>query len=68
MPNGLEIFLWILASGIVMSAIALIGSGTFFLLGERLEKFLLPLVAFFAGALIGGAFFHLIPASLEKAG
>jgi len=68
MPSGLEIFLWILASGILMSAIALVGSGTFFLLGERLEKFLLPLVAFSAGALIGGAFFHLIPASLEKAG
>lgn len=68
MLQGFETFLWILTSGILMSSIALGGSGTFFLFGEKLEKFLLPLVAFSAGALIGGAFFHLIPAGLEKAG
>ncbi len=68
MLQGFETFLWILVSGVLMSSIALVGSGTFFLLGDKLHKILLPLVAFSAGALIGGAFFHLIPASLEKAG
>lgn len=46
-----------------MSSIALIGSAAFFLLASRLERYLLPLVAFSAGALIGGALFHMIPAS-----
>lgn len=47
-----------------MSSIALIGSAAFFLLADKLDRFLLPLVAFSAGALIGGALFHMIPASL----
>jgi zinc and cadmium transporter len=51
-----------------MSGIALVGGLTFRLLGERIEPLLLPLVAFSAGALIGGAFFHMIPASLESGG
>lgn len=66
--NNLEVFLWIIGSGLLMAGIALIGSFTFFLFGSKLEKFLLPLVAFSAGALIGGAFFHMIPASLGKTG
>ncbi|MCB1024444.1 MAG: ZIP family metal transporter [Acidobacteria bacterium] len=47
-----------------MSAISLIGSVTFFFLDTTRDKVLLPLVAFSAGALLGGAFFHMIPASL----
>ncbi|MBP6003968.1 MAG: ZIP family metal transporter [Pyrinomonadaceae bacterium] len=68
MPGGSQILLWIVASGILMSLIAVVGGATFFVLGDRMERFLLPLVAFSAGALIGGAFFHLIPASLQKTG
>ncbi|HUF02773.1 MAG TPA: ZIP family metal transporter [Aridibacter sp.] len=48
-----------------MSCIAFVGSAIFRFSGETLEKILLPLVAFSAGALIGGALFHVIPASLE---
>ena len=57
---------WIIASGLLMSGIALTGGLTFQLVGSSIERFLLPLVAFSAGALIGGAFFHMIPASLES--
>ena len=48
-----------------MSLIAVAGSATFFVLGDRLQSFLLPLVAFSAGALIGGAFLHMIPAGIS---
>lgn len=59
-------FLWILLGGILMSGIALVGSVTLILSQPTLNKILLPLVAFAAGSLIGGAFFHMIPASLRK--
>ncbi|MGD9589174.1 MAG: ZIP family metal transporter [Pyrinomonadaceae bacterium] len=61
MPESLA---WIAGAGALMSSIALIGSAAFFLLADKLDRFLLPLVAFSAGALIGGALFHMIPASL----
>lgn len=51
-----------------MSAIALIGGLTFFIREEVWRKMILPLVAFAAGALIGGAFFHMIPAAVEQMG
>ena len=47
-----------------MSSIALVGSVTLILPQATLERILLPLVAFAAGSLIGGAFFHMIPAAL----
>jgi zinc and cadmium transporter len=57
-------FLWILFAGILMSAIALVGSLTLVLSESTLQKILLPLVSFAAGSLVGGALFHMIPASL----
>lgn len=48
-----------------MSAIAMVGSVTLILKPETLKRLLLPLVAFAAGSLIGGAFFHMIPAALD---
>ncbi|MBN2357874.1 MAG: ZIP family metal transporter [Deltaproteobacteria bacterium] len=59
-------FLWILGGGILMTAIALVGSVTLVLSQSTLQRLLLPLVAFAAGSLIGGALFHMIPASLES--
>jgi zinc and cadmium transporter len=56
--------LWIVGSGVLMSLIALVGSITLLLSKPTLEKLLLPLVALAAGSLIGGALFHMIPASL----
>ena len=61
-------FGWILSSGILMSAIALIGSVTLILEEATLRKLLLPLVALAAGTLLGGALFHLIPVSVDKLG
>lgn len=58
------VFLWIVLGGVAMSAIALVGSVTLVLRESTLQKVLLPLVAFAAGSMIGGALFHMLPASL----
>jgi zinc and cadmium transporter len=58
------LLLWIVGSGLLMSAIALVGSVTLVLSDHTLQRILLPLVAFAAGSLLGGAFFHMIPAGL----
>lgn len=60
----MSLFLWIIVSGVAMSAIALVGSVTLLLSDSALRRTILPLVAFAAGSLIGGAFFHMIPASI----
>lgn len=58
--------LWIVGSGLAMSAIALVGSMTLVLKEATLQRLLLPLVALAAGSLIGGAFLHMIPAALVE--
>jgi zinc and cadmium transporter len=58
------LLLWIVASSLLMSAIALVGAITLVLSEQTLQRLLLPLVAFAAGSLLGGAFFHMIPAGL----
>jgi zinc and cadmium transporter len=58
-----SVFWWILAGGIAMSAIALVGSVTLLLRAETLHRVVTPLVALAAGSLLGGAFFHMLPAS-----
>lgn len=65
-PGQMTTFLWILLGGLLMSAIALIGSVTLILRESTLQKLLLPLVAFAAGSLIGGALFHMLPAALTR--
>lgn len=61
-------FAWIVASSLAMSAIALVGVVTLLLRPQTLARLLLPLVAFAAGTLLGGAFLHLLPAALAEAG
>jgi len=56
--------LWIIASTLAMSLIAWIGLITLFLKEDLLKKVILPLVALSAGALLGGAFLHMIPESI----
>jgi zinc and cadmium transporter len=57
---------WIIGSGLAMSVIALTGSLTL-VLSERTQRRLqLPLVAFAAGALLGGALFHMLPSAAES--
>lgn len=48
-----------------MSIVALVGSVVLLLEERTLDRILLPLVAFAAGSLIGGAFFHMIPAAVQ---
>ncbi len=49
-----------------MSLIALVGLFTLILKEATLRKIILPLVAMSAGALLGGAFLHMIPESIGK--
>jgi zinc and cadmium transporter len=50
-----------------MSAIALVGCVTLLLKKATLNRIIMPLVAFAAGSLLAGAFFHMLPAALERA-
>lgn len=59
--------LLILISTFVVSIISLIGVVTLAMKERILKVLLFFLIAFSAGALIGGAFLHLIPEALEKA-
>lgn len=59
---------YILIFGLLMSCIALVGSVTLVLKESTLRKVILPLVAFSAGSLLGGALFHMLPASIEHIG
>ena len=52
----------------MISLIAFVGALTLFLKEKLLDKILLILVAFSAGALLGGAFLHLIPEAIEEVG
>lgn len=61
-----ETFLWIVGSGLLMSVIALIGSVTFLFKQKTFDSMILPLVALAAGSLIGGAFFHMLPAAISS--
>lgn len=58
----MPVFLWIFISGLLMSALTLVGSVTLLFTETTLRRILSPLVAFAAGSLLGGAFFHMIPA------
>jgi zinc and cadmium transporter len=59
---------WMIGLSIAMALIALVGGVTLFLQEATLRKILLPLVAFAAGSLIGGAVFHMIPAAIDAMG
>jgi zinc and cadmium transporter len=64
----MDVFLYILISTFLISLIAFAGAVILFLKEEFLNKILLILVSFAAGALIGGAFLHLIPEAIKKTG
>lgn len=62
----MSLLLWIILATFGMSLIAWIGLVTLSIKEEVLKNIIAILVAFSAGALLGGAFFHLIPESIEK--
>ncbi|MBM3253515.1 MAG: ZIP family metal transporter [Candidatus Omnitrophica bacterium] len=57
---------YILISILIVSLISLVGIVSFFIKERLLTKSLFFVVAFSAGALLSGAFLHLIPEALEK--
>ncbi|GAB3224552.1 ZIP family metal transporter [Mycolicibacterium hippocampi] len=59
---------WILLAGLAMSTLALVGS-TALLIPDRLfSRIVMPLVGLAAGALLGGALFHMLPESISTIG
>lgn len=61
MPN---LLLWIVGSTTLVSLLSLIGITTLMIKDQLLKQILLVLVGFSAGALMGGAFLHLLPEAL----
>ena len=57
---------WIVASGLLMSLLALSGSLTLLLPRPWFDRLVLPLVALAAGSLLGGALFVMVPAASAK--
>lgn len=57
---------YILISTFLVSIISLIGAFTLAIRKNLLDVIIFSLIAFSAGAMIGGAFLHLIPEALEK--
>ena len=64
----MDTLFYILASTIIVSLISFIGALMLYLNDKFLQKILVILISLSAGALIGDAFFHLIPESLELTG
>ena len=60
------VLIWILASISLVSLISLVGIVTFLIKGKPLQEIIFYFVGFSAGALIGGAFLHILPEALEK--
>jgi len=58
---------WILVACISVSLLSLVGLGAFLFRESLLERILLSLVSLSAGALLAGAFFHMLPEALEQA-
>jgi len=62
----MSILALIILATLINSLTALAGIFTLWFKDKLLDKIILTLVAFSAGALLSGAFFHLIPESLDK--
>ncbi len=60
--------LWIILATTLVSLLSLIGIITLALSDRLLKKILLALIGLSAGTLLGGAFLHLIPESIEELG
>lgn len=63
-----EVWIYTLASVVIVSLIAFVGILTLALSVKNLKKFLIYFVSFAAGALFAGAFIHLLPEVVERVG
>jgi zinc and cadmium transporter len=64
----MAVWIYAIASVVLVSVVSLMGILTLSLSGDRLKKILLFLVGFAVGALFGDVFIHLLPESFEKLG
>lgn len=64
----MKTLVWVLLSTFIVSLLSFIGILTLILKERWLDRILMILVAFSAGALVGGAFLHLIPEAMENFG
>ncbi|MBN1871017.1 MAG: ZIP family metal transporter [Candidatus Omnitrophica bacterium] len=62
------VLMWILLSTTLVSLLSLVGIIGIGLREEVFDRMLILLVGFAAGALIGGAFLHLLPEAMEECG
>lgn len=62
----MNIFLWIILSSFAVSLVSIVGIFALFLKEKLLNKILLILVGLSAGAMMGGAFLHLLPEAAEN--
>jgi zinc and cadmium transporter len=60
------VLVWILVSTFVVSLISLIGIVSLAIKNNLLHRIIFYLLGFSAGALIGGAFLHILPEALER--
>lgn len=65
MVAGLNTLVPIVAGGVLMSLITLVGGVTALLTPRQQQRLLLPLIALAAGSLLGGALFHMLPQGLD---
>jgi zinc and cadmium transporter len=59
---------WIVAGGVGMGAISLVGAVTLLLDETTQRRLVRPLVAFAAGSLLGGALLHMVPEATAQGG
>lgn len=60
----MPVLAWIVISGLAMSAVALAGGLAVVMRESQFRRLVIPLVALAAGALLGGAMFHMLPEAL----
>lgn len=60
--------IWIIVATLGMGLLSLVGVFSLFLQEGLLKKMIYPLVAFSAGALLGGAMLHMLPEAIEAGG
>lgn len=61
------VLVWAVGASIIVSIISFVGIFALLLKEEMLNRILIVLIGFSAGSLIGGAFLHLLPESIEHA-
>jgi len=64
----MEVWLYSLGSVAVVSVVSLVGIFTLSIKIEKLKKILIYMISFAAGALLGGAFLHLLPHAVSEHG